>query len=505
MRILQHHPEGVTQIGLLYLFDVDVVVAYLAVLYVVETVDEVGDGGLARARRPDKRYFLPRSGDEVDVFEHRFFRDVAESHILELHFSRPSDVSRGVVRLVIMFPRPFARAFLALRDVAVSVHFRIDQRDVALVFLGFGVDEREYAFSARQRHKNAVHLLGHLPYGGAELSGILQEGHQHTYLHTAYARNHKQRARNRGDGVVDVAQIAQDGHKHVGVSVRLARRAAQRGVDVVERRLFRVLVTEHLDDAHTLDMLFHIAVQHAYRLLLAHEMLARLPADVFDDEEHNAKHHEYEERKQRAQHHHHNENAYDGESVGDEIRHAVRHKLAQGVRIVGVAAHNVAVGVSVEKAYGQLLHIFEHLVADVALYLRGHIDDNPVVEILKQHARDVKHRHHARHYGEIGHRDAARAFRERTDVVVDEDGQHKRAAHRCADIEHESDTREYHSALIRLEIGQNTLESGHGMTRGVLLSAAVRSGFFGLCAAHSSTSFPSAYTSAASSEPRCWE
>ena len=46
-------------------------------------------------------------------------------------------------------------------------------------------------------------------------------------------------------------------------------------------------------------MLFHIAVQHAYRLLLAHEMLARLPADVFDDEEHNAKHHEYEERKQR--------------------------------------------------------------------------------------------------------------------------------------------------------------------------------------------------------------
>ena len=40
---------------------------HLAAAGVVEARDQIGDGGFARARRPDQRDGLARSGDEVDV------------------------------------------------------------------------------------------------------------------------------------------------------------------------------------------------------------------------------------------------------------------------------------------------------------------------------------------------------------------------------------------------------------------------------------------------------
>ncbi len=54
MRVLQHHAERAAQLGLLDLGDVDAVVADLALIDVVEAIDEVGDGGLASTRGANK-------------------------------------------------------------------------------------------------------------------------------------------------------------------------------------------------------------------------------------------------------------------------------------------------------------------------------------------------------------------------------------------------------------------------------------------------------------------
>ena len=54
MRVLQHHAERAAQLGLLDLGDVDAVVADLALIDVVEAIDEVGDGGLAGTRGANK-------------------------------------------------------------------------------------------------------------------------------------------------------------------------------------------------------------------------------------------------------------------------------------------------------------------------------------------------------------------------------------------------------------------------------------------------------------------
>ena len=47
MGILEHKSQGAAEVCLLYLVDIDIVVAYLAVLDIVEAVDKVCDGGLS--------------------------------------------------------------------------------------------------------------------------------------------------------------------------------------------------------------------------------------------------------------------------------------------------------------------------------------------------------------------------------------------------------------------------------------------------------------------------
>lgn len=57
MGILQHDSERVAQVIFFDLVDIDTVIADLAVLDIVETVDQVGDGRLSGAVLPTKAIF----------------------------------------------------------------------------------------------------------------------------------------------------------------------------------------------------------------------------------------------------------------------------------------------------------------------------------------------------------------------------------------------------------------------------------------------------------------
>ena len=63
--ILQHDAQAAAQVGLFDLVDVDAVVADLAVGNIIEAVDQVGDGGLARAGGAHKGDLLARLGVEA--------------------------------------------------------------------------------------------------------------------------------------------------------------------------------------------------------------------------------------------------------------------------------------------------------------------------------------------------------------------------------------------------------------------------------------------------------
>ena len=64
--------------------DGNAVVENLTALYLVETVDEVDDGGLARSRTSDKGNLLSRVGVDIDIEEHLLVVGIAEVDILEV-------------------------------------------------------------------------------------------------------------------------------------------------------------------------------------------------------------------------------------------------------------------------------------------------------------------------------------------------------------------------------------------------------------------------------------
>ena len=61
MGVLQHDAQRAAQVGFFDLMDVDAVIADLAVLNIVEAVDQVGNGSLARTGRADKGDLLSRT------------------------------------------------------------------------------------------------------------------------------------------------------------------------------------------------------------------------------------------------------------------------------------------------------------------------------------------------------------------------------------------------------------------------------------------------------------
>ena len=131
--ILKNDAEGVPEICLFDLIDVDAVVADLAVVHIVEPVDQVGDGRLARAGGTDEGHFLSRLRVEGQVVEYHVIRHIAEGHVVELHVSGQFGVSYGAVRLMWMFPCPQTGTLRTFDDVAVGILLRVDQCHVSFV------------------------------------------------------------------------------------------------------------------------------------------------------------------------------------------------------------------------------------------------------------------------------------------------------------------------------------------------------------------------------------
>ena len=78
LHILKHDAQRATQIRLVDLPDVDAVKADLAVIDIVETIDQVSDSRLAGARCTDESDLLPRLCPQRDVVKNRLFPVVGE-------------------------------------------------------------------------------------------------------------------------------------------------------------------------------------------------------------------------------------------------------------------------------------------------------------------------------------------------------------------------------------------------------------------------------------------
>ena len=87
MRILQYDPKGMTQVVFFDLINVNAVVADLAILNIVEPVDQVCDRCFSGTGTSDESNLLSGSGKKVYVVQNYFVRIVSKIDIIKYHIT----------------------------------------------------------------------------------------------------------------------------------------------------------------------------------------------------------------------------------------------------------------------------------------------------------------------------------------------------------------------------------------------------------------------------------
>ena len=380
--ILEHDAQGAAQIRLADVLEVDAVVGDAPLADLVEPVDQVGDGGLARAGGAHEGNLLPRLGVQGNALQDGLSRPVTKIYILKAHVAL-----KGPALALGDYPIP-----------AISLRIAF-QAHLALVGLGGLVHGLEYPLRAGQGGQQKVALGGELVDGHGGLAHKYQITGQSA--HIGQALEGHQPPQHRHQGVIAVGNAHHGGHHGGGIALGAHARLAQGLVAGFEAGQVLRLVVEHLDHLLSGYHLLNIAIELAQAGLLGGVVCLAPPAAVADIAEHGpiAQHHqqgqapvEDEQQRQRANH---------LDKALDEHGKAVVQGVGDGIHVAGKVVHHVAVAAGVEKAQGQGLQVGEQIPPDVEEHLLGRPGHEPGIAQRAQGAQgvDAGGEGHALHQG----------------------------------------------------------------------------------------------------------
>ena len=361
VRILQDDPERPAQIAFFDLVDIDVVVADLTVLNVIEAVDQVCDRRLAGPGGPDEGDLHAGFCMDPDIVQDHLVVPVAEIHAVEGDIPFQCLIGRRITRLVVMLPGPLPGMFLCLYDLPILIPFTVDQHDIAVVRLRFRVHEPENAVCARKRHDDAVELHADLVdrHGKAPVEG--QEACEGADRETGVGIDRQDAAHDRADDIVRISELAVDRRDDICECVRPRRALEQlliEPVKVPDRLLF---MAENLDDLFSGHRLLDEAVQLSEVLLLCHEIPSGYGGHPSRNEQHDPDHDERDDGQGNTEYQHHGQDTGDRDQAVQKLRQTLTHHLTQGIDIVRVDGHDIPVCMGVEILDRQALHVFKEL------------------------------------------------------------------------------------------------------------------------------------------------
>ena len=123
MRILQYDSKRMPQIVFFDFVDINAVITDFTILYIIKTIDQIGNRCLSGAGRADKRDLLSRRRVQVHIMKHNFFRHVSKVHIIEHNVSGQLGIGNRPFLLVRMFPGPKSGTHTSRRLHNLSVFF----------------------------------------------------------------------------------------------------------------------------------------------------------------------------------------------------------------------------------------------------------------------------------------------------------------------------------------------------------------------------------------------
>lgn len=442
--ILKNDAEGAAQIALADFFDVDAIVEDGAVVDVVKPIDQIGDGGFSRSGRANEGNFLSRLGIEGDVVENLLGWCVAKIDVLETNIAAQATILGAAILHTL--PGPDAGVALALCEGTVCIFCDIDKDDAAVVNLVGFIHERKNTRGAGERCDDGVELAGDLRHWHGEVAREGEKAGDHADGHRAKtaeaeigdAADGHGCADEGDDNVLEIAEAVHDRHHGHGVAVGKIGGFFPGFVAALHFFLGFILVAENLDDFFAVDDFFNVAIEGGERGLLLHKIRAGKAGDETGDLDHakNAEHHE--NGQPDADGKHGNKNGDECEERAHCCGEGLAHHLAQGVDVVGVEAHDVAVFVAVEIADRQALHFGEHVVAHA---FHGALRDERHDPAVSQRGDDAagQKQTHAKDGVEQAAHVGIRNADERRDVIVDERAQKKRACCRSDGADQHAD------------------------------------------------------------------
>ena len=311
--------------------------------------------------------------------QHVLALNVGKVDVGQAHVAAQGSIGQAAVAVRVL-PCPFAGALCCLGQAAVRVLGDVYKSDIAVVCLGLLIHQGKDAPCTRTCHDDGVYLLGEGIDVAGELLCHIKERNKDSDIENL-AGNTEVRstcqqqyaADQRKHDIEDIAYVADDRTEDAGVGVRLEAVVTELVVYAVKVLNALRLVAEHLDDLLAIHHLLHKAFGIGNGALLFHEEARRAAAEALGNEEHKhyaCKQHEshpYAEVQHDREHdQHYRAGLY-------KRRQRLADKHAQGVDVVCVMAHDIAVLMGVKIADGQILHVVEHLAAELVKVALGHV------------------------------------------------------------------------------------------------------------------------------------
>ena len=152
-------------------------------------------------------------------------------------------------------------------------------------------------------------------------------------------------------------------------------------------------MTEHLDHLLSVHHLLDESVDGTKVFLLLDKVFSASSGDGFGREQHQADHNQCEHRQGNTEDHHTDEHTDNGDQTVDDLRNTLADHLTEGIDIIGIDGHDIAVGMAVKIADRQFFHMFKHVVTERPHGSLGHIDHNSVVSKGRSHTKKVEASH----------------------------------------------------------------------------------------------------------------
>ena len=227
-----------------------------------------------------------------------------------------------------------------------------------------------------------------------------------------------------------MGEVSHGGGHDAREGLSVGARLAVGLVEGLELPLGGSFMVEDLDDLLALDHLLDIAVHLAHSLLLLHKIPPAPSADELHRQHHHKEHPKGDAGQDGTENDHHGDGPQEGQRTGDETSKAVVQGLGDGLNVVGIAAHQLAVGMGIKVFQGQALHLFKEVLPDLRHRVLGHMDHDAGIAIRAHRAGNVHRRHDAQHPGKAGKVPGE-------DIVVDQGLDEEAAAHGAGGADHQ--------------------------------------------------------------------